>query len=90
MDAVRRSWSPVSLAAANGNDDLNSQLAAADVEMITGQVKAAFTRLIRLVKRCSGDERNQARVRLLELFEMLRNSDERVLKARRDLMTALF
>ena len=58
--------------------------------MITGQVEAAFARLIRLVKRSSGDERNQARVRLLELFEMLGNSDERVLKARRDLMTALF
>ena len=32
------------LAAANGSDDLNSQLAAADVEMITGQVEAAFCR----------------------------------------------
>jgi thioredoxin-like negative regulator of GroEL len=30
------------------------------------------------------------RVQLLELFEMLGNSDERVLKARRDLITALF
>jgi putative thioredoxin len=38
----------------------------------------------------SGEERNRVRVRLLELFETLGNSDERVLKARRDLMTALF
>jgi putative thioredoxin len=58
--------------------------------MITGQVEAAFARLIRLVKRSSGDERNQARVRLLELFETLGNRDERVLKGGRDLMTALF
>jgi putative thioredoxin len=78
------------LAAANGSNDLNSQLAAADVEMITGQAEAAFARLIRLITRSSGDERDQARVRLLELFETLGNSDERVLKARRDLMTALF
>jgi putative thioredoxin len=78
------------LAAANGSDDLNSQLAAADVEMISGQADAAFTRLIGLVKGLSGDERNQARVRLLELFDTLGNTDERVLKARRDLMTALF
>ena len=78
------------LAAANGSDDLNSQLAAADVEMITGQVEAAFARLIGVVKRSFRDERNQARVRLLELFETLGNSDERVLNARRDLMTALF
>jgi putative thioredoxin len=46
--------------------------------------------LIGLVSRLSGEQRNQARVRLLELFETLGNSDERVLKARRDLMTALF
>jgi putative thioredoxin len=78
------------LAAANGSDDLNSQLAAADAEMITGEADAAFRRLIGLIKRLSGEEQNQVRVRLLELFETLGNSDERVLKARRDLMTALF
>ncbi|HEY6813834.1 MAG TPA: tetratricopeptide repeat protein [Propionibacteriaceae bacterium] len=78
------------LAAANGSDDVNIQLAAADVEMITGQADAAFARLIELIKRLSGDQRNQVRVRLLELFETLGNTDERVLKARRDLMTALF
>jgi putative thioredoxin len=53
-------------------------------------VEAAFTRLIQLVKRTSGEERNQVRVRLLELFETLGNTDDRVLKGRRDLMTALF
>jgi putative thioredoxin len=78
------------LAAADGSDDLESQLAAADIEMITGQVEAAFTRLIGMIKRISGAERDQARVRLLELFETLGNTDERVLKARRNLMTALF
>jgi putative thioredoxin len=78
------------VAAANGSDDLNIQLAAADVEMISGQAEAAFARLIGLVKRLSGEERDQVRVRLLELFDTLGNSDERVLKARRDLMTALF
>ena len=78
------------LAAADGSDDLESQLAAADIEMITGQVEAAFARLIGMIKRMSGAERDQARVRLLELFETLGNTDERVLKARRNLMTALF
>jgi len=78
------------LAAADGSDDMDSQLAAADVEMITGQAEAAFTRLLGLIKSLSGEQRNQARVRLLELFETLGNTDERVLKARRDLMTALF
>jgi putative thioredoxin len=78
------------LAAAGDSDDMDRQLAAADVEMITGQVEAAFTRLIGMIKRLSGEERDQVRVRLLELFETLGNTDERVLKARRDLMTALF
>jgi putative thioredoxin len=78
------------LLAADASDDLDSQLAAADVEMISGQAEAAFARLIDLVKRLSGDDRNKARVRLLELFETLGNTDDRVLKARRDLMTALF
>ena len=80
----------VDFLAANGSDDLDSQLAAADVEMISGQAEAAFARLIDLVKRLSGDDRNKVRVRLLELFETLGNTDDRVLKARRDLMTALF
>ena len=55
-----------------------------------GQVEAAFDRLIGLIKTKAGDERDQVRVRLLELFETVGNADPRVLKARRDLMTALF
>lgn len=81
---------PSTLAAAADSDDLDIQLAAADAEMITGQAEAAFTRLIGMIKSLSGEERNQVRVRLLELFETLGNTDERVLKARRDLMTVLF
>ena len=81
---------PAVLAKAETEDDLGTQLAAADVEMITGDADAAFARLIALIKRLAGDERNQVRLRLLELFDTLGNSDERVLKARRDLMTALF
>ena len=78
------------LAKAETADDLQTHLAAADVEMITGDAEAAFARLIALIKRVTGDERNQVRLRLLELFETLGNTDDRVLKARRDLMTALF
>jgi putative thioredoxin len=69
---------------------LDDQLAAADVEMVTGRPEAAFDRLLTLIKERSGDDRNIARLRLLELFEALDSTDERVLKARRDLMAALF
>jgi len=72
------------------SDAMNDQLAAADVEMVTGQVDEAFARLLQLIRQSSGEDRNAARVRLLELFETLGNADERVLRARRELMAALF
>ena len=78
------------LAAARADDSVGVQLDAADAEMVSGQVEAAFERLLGLIRTKTGDERNQVRVRLLELFETVGNADPRVLKARRDLMTALF
>ena len=78
------------LATAETSSALEDQLAAADVEMLSGQAEQAFARLIAVVRRTAGDERNTARVRLLELFETLGNADERVLKGRRELMAALF
>jgi putative thioredoxin len=78
------------LARATTSDAVDDQLAAADVEMVTGQADAAFARLLQLIRHTSGDDRNTARVRLLELFETLGNGDERVLRARRELMAALF
>ena len=81
---------PRTLAAADRDDSVAAQLDAADVELIMGDADAAFDRLIAVIKRVSGDDRNQVRLRLLELFETLGNTDDRVLKARRSLMTALF
>jgi len=78
------------LARAAGSATVADQLAAADVEMLTGQPEAAFARLTAAVRSRAGADRDAARVRLLELFETLGNTDERVLKARRDLMAALF
>ena len=72
------------------SDALDDQLAAADVEMVTGQVDEAFNRLLQHIRQTSGEDRNIARVRLLELFETLGNADERVLRGRSELMAALF
>lgn len=77
-------------AAAAPGAPVDAQLAAADAELATGQAEAAFDRLVGVIRRTSGEDRNTVRVRLLELFETLGNSDPRVQKARRDLMTALF
>lgn len=71
-------------------DDLDAQLAAADAELATQQVDAAFDRLIQTVKRTSGDERNRARQHLIEMFELFAEGDERVAAGRRKLASALF
>lgn len=71
-------------------DDVDAQIAAADAEVARGDAEAGFDRLVRTVKRTSGDERNKVRVHLLELFELFPASDERVVKARRALASALF
>lgn len=78
------------LAEAATNRALGVQFDAADAELVSGQIQAAFDRLIALIKATAGDERNQVRVRLLELFETVGSTDPLVVKARRALMTALF
>ena len=71
-------------------DDVDAQLAAADMEVAGGVPEAAFARLIAVVRATSGADRDKARVRLLALFETIGSSDPMVLKARRDLMSALY
>lgn len=71
-------------------DDLDAQLAAADVELADQRVEQAFARLISTVRRTSGEDRNKARSHLVELFELFPGEDPRVAKARRDLASALF
>lgn len=80
----------VMLAASSPTAPVAVHLDAADLELASGRAEDAFARLIAQVKSHTGAERDQVRVRLLELFETLGNADPRVLKARRDLMTALF
>lgn len=79
------------VAAADGPDaTVEDHLGAADLELATGRAEEAFARLIGQIKMRTGPERDQVRVRLLDLFETVGNQDPRVLKARRELMTALF
>ena len=71
-------------------DDVASQTLAADVDLLDGRVEQAFGRLVDLVRRTSGEDRDAAREHLLGLFAAVGNEDPRVLKARRDLASALF
>jgi putative thioredoxin len=77
-------------AAAERPDDVEAQTLVADLDMLGGHVGDAFTRLIDLVRRTSGAERDQARTHLLGLFAAVGNDDPRVLKARQQLASALF
>jgi putative thioredoxin len=71
-------------------DDVAAQARAADFLLGTGDVEAAFTRLIDVVRRTSGEDRDAARTHLVELFTIVGDDDPRVGAARRQLTMALF
>jgi putative thioredoxin len=77
-------------AAAANPDDVDAQTLAADLDMLGGHVDDAFTRLVDLVRRTTGDERNRAREHLIGLFAAVGNDDPRVLRGRQNLASALF
>jgi putative thioredoxin len=77
-------------AAAAAPDDVDAQTLVADLDLAGGHVEDAFLRLIDLVRRTSGDERDKARTHLLGLFAAVGNDDQRVVKARQMLASALF
>ncbi|GGV42939.1 co-chaperone YbbN [Streptomyces longisporoflavus] len=76
--------------AADRPEDVAAQIAAADLDLVGGHVEDAFGRLIETVRRTAGDDRNAARVRLLELLEVVGSDDPRVTAARTQLARVLF
>jgi putative thioredoxin len=77
-------------AAAERPDDVDAQTLVADLDMAGGHVDDAFGRLVDLVRRTTGDDRDRARTHLLGLFAAVGNDDPRVLKGRQALASALF
>jgi putative thioredoxin len=71
-------------------DDVDAQLLAADVEVLSGQAEAAYARLVDLVRRTAGDDREKTRKRLIDLFTIAGPDDPAVASARRALASALF
>ncbi|HWJ09704.1 MAG TPA: tetratricopeptide repeat protein, partial [Nocardioides sp.] len=55
-------------AAAANPDDVDAQTLVADLDMLGGHVEDAFARLVELVRRTSGKERDRAREHLVGLF----------------------
>ena len=70
--------------------DIELQLKAADVEIVTGGVEDAFSRLLSVIRATSGDERTKAKNHLLNLFALVDPSDPRLAAARKELASALF
>jgi len=70
--------------------DIAAQMLVADLDVSGGHVEDAFARLVDLVRGTQGEERETVREHLVELFAVVGAHDERVQKARRALMSALF
>ena len=81
--AVRR-------AAAEHPADVEAQARVADMDVAAGKIEDAFDRLLGVVRRTSGEQRDQARARLVGLFEIFPPRDPRVSKARAALSSLLF
>ena len=75
---------------ASDRKDFASQMDLADLELMKGNPGAGFAVLINAIKISSGEERDKLRARLLELFIVVGDGDPEVIKARRDLASALF
>lgn len=77
-------------AAAAAPQDVEAQMAVADLDVSGGHVEDAFGRLLDLVPTVFGAEREALRVRLVEYFELIGVEDPRVVAARRRLASALY
>lgn len=76
--------------AADHPDDVQAQIAVADLDLYGGHVQDAFDRLVSFIARSAGDDKDTARKHLLELYTVVGDHDERVAASRRKLAAALF
>lgn len=70
--------------------DVPAQLAYGDALIAVGNIDGCFARLIDVVRVTSGEDRDAARLRLIDYFDILGGDDPRVQEARRALASALF
>ncbi|WP_240470852.1 co-chaperone YbbN [Haematomicrobium sanguinis] len=77
-------------AGAGQPDNLQAQLAVADLDMVGGHVDDAFNRLLVFIGAHVGEDREAARSRLVDFFALVGAGDERVVKARGKLASLLF
>jgi putative thioredoxin len=70
--------------------DVQAQIRVADIDLASGRIEEAFDRLLGVIRRTSGEDREQARAHLVGLFDILPPRDPRVSKARSALSALLF
>jgi putative thioredoxin len=70
--------------------DVAAQIRVADIEMSLGNAEEAFNRLLGVIRRTGGEDRNKVREHLVGLFEIFPPRDPRVTKARSTLSSLLF
>ncbi|KGA15685.1 hypothetical protein GM50_16535 [freshwater metagenome] len=81
-----------SVKSAAQSDPLNAlaAMACADMEIINGDVQAAFDRLLHCVRNLTDEDKKSTKDHLLALFALVDPADPRLIKARSDLANALF
>jgi putative thioredoxin len=72
------------------DDDLNSQLMCADIQVASGDLSGAFDRLLAVIKSKKGDDADKAKAHLIALFNLVDPTDPRLIKARGELASVLF
>ncbi|AEH11095.1 tetratricopeptide repeat protein [Candidatus Frankia meridionalis] len=71
-------------------DDVEAAIMLADVLVAKGEIETGLTRLVGVVRRTTGDERERVRAHLVDLFQALGDGEPAVAPARRALAAALF
>jgi len=71
-------------------DDVDAQMRVADIDTAQGHAVEAFDRLLGVIRRTSGDDKNKVRQHLVGLFELFPPRDPQVTKARSTLSSLLF
>jgi putative thioredoxin len=69
---------------------VDAQVRVADIDLALGKIEASFDRLLEVISRSSGEDRDKARVHLLGLFEAFPPREPLVTRARARLSSLLF
>lgn len=85
-----KSANAIRVAAAQHPNDLHAQFEVADLDISGGHVDDAFDRLLEIFPTMRQPDKNRARQRLIDYFEIVGQDDPRVANARRRLTTLLY